>query len=103
MFDVDPEARKEQMERAKKEAKEKNKLGAIGSPIDDKPQVIPIDQVQLDRDDSWVHTFRLFANVRAAYGVVSEGGKWKIVDEKLFAKVDAVKREKLRPFWSKPL
>jgi hypothetical protein len=99
----DPSERKEELERKKKEAKEKNKLGAIGAPIDDGPQVISLEQVVLDRDEQWLNSFRLFANVRAAYGVYSEGGRWVIKDEKLFDKVDKVKREKLRPFWGKPL
>lgn len=98
MFDVDF---KERAELLKKQAKQKTKLGPIGEESQS-PEIIPSTNL-MSPDDNWVMTFRLFANVREAYGVIAEKGKWKIIDEEKFKKVDAVKRKKLRPFWSKPL
>lgn len=101
MYESDPEEKKTELERKRKEALEKTKLGPLSG--GGNGESIPLTSVALDRDDNWVMSFRLFANVRAAWGVESVKGKWEVVDWDKFNKVDSVKREKLRPYWNKPL
>jgi len=89
-------------EKKKQGAKQATKLPTLTGNHAVPPQVIPIECV-MDRDDSWVVSFRMDANLRAKYGVETEKGKWAIKDKAKFEKVDLVKREKLRPWWNKPL
>lgn len=97
MWGNDPEERREQLEKKKKEAAEKTKLGDTGKPL-----IITTDQI-IDRLSSWVHYFRADENMRNAYGVKTVDKKWVIIDKAKFDKVSGERREALRPFWGKPL
>lgn len=99
MFDLDEvERRKAELELKKQQAKQKTQLGNSN----DNAEVISTAQI-LDRDDSFVHYFRADENMRNAYGVKTQNKKWVICDWDKFNKVSEERREKLRPFWGKPL
>lgn len=86
------------MELKKQQAKQKTQLGNAN----ENAEVISTAQI-LDRDDSFVHYFRADENMRNAYGVKTVNKKWVVFDVAKFDKVDSVKREKLRPYWNKPI
>lgn len=99
MFDLEEvERRKAAMELKKQQAKQKTQLGNAN----ENAEVISTNQI-LDRDDSFVYYFRADENMRNAYGVKTVNKKWVVFDVAKFDKVDSVKREKLRPWWNKPL
>lgn len=99
MFDLEEvERRKAEQELKKKQAKQKTQLGNQN----ENGETIPTTQVA-DRDDTWVQYFRADENMRNAYGVKTESRRWVIFDVAKFDKVSEERREKLRPWWNKPL
>ena len=99
MFDLEEvERRKAAMELKKQQAKQKTQLGNAN----ENAEVISTNQI-LDRDDSFVYYFRADENMRNAYGVKTKDKRWVIFDVAKFDKVSEERREKLRPYWNKPI
>ena len=86
MWSVDPEERKAEQEKKKREALEKKKLGDTGN-----PQIVESCSL-VSREASWLYYWTESHEMRMRHGVETVKGLWKVFDRALF--VRSVSRER---------